>query len=337
MSHNPEREKYRRLLAQRGIPCLISGDKLQAVRDHVAGLHARGMTTVQIAERARCESSTVANLISGSRGPARGQVMSIRIDTFTSLMKVQFEESSTPLGARMDPTGTRRRLQALQADGFSLTLIAELLGQAKSSIGKMCKGDKAVHFVHFKTYQAVDETFRKLSGTRPEDYGQTAYQIGRAKGAARRNGFAPSHCWDEDTMDDPAALPEWTGECGTIEGALIHLRDNVPMCDRCATGRRKVDPYRLFEMFQQGNTSPFIVGRVFDIEKDQAARYMALLSAHKPRHILSNVNKFEMRGYCHGCEDIVDLRSRGRSGEVECAVRSRKQRADQRAKKKANG
>lgn len=45
--------------------------------------------------------------------------------------------------------------------------------------------------------------------------------------------WAPVGAWDEDTLDDPDAAPDWTGRCGTPGGAEAHRRRGTPTCQAC--------------------------------------------------------------------------------------------------------
>ena len=44
--------------------------------------------------------------------------------------------------------------------------------------------------------------------------------------------------WDDDTIDDPAAFPDWTGKCGTPDGYDAHYKMKIlPSCQPCRDAR----------------------------------------------------------------------------------------------------
>jgi hypothetical protein len=122
----------------------------------------------------------------------------------------------------------------------------------------------------------------------------------------------PDH-WDDDTIDDPNAVPEYTGRCGSIVGALIHLRESIPMCPPCEQSidnKRKIDPYVVHEMNNEGKSAREIAAH-FGVSKDSIHQYTSILNRGK-RHELTEVSTLEMRAVCELC---------GPTAIVQCGVR----------------
>lgn len=135
-------------------------------------------------------------------------------------------------GPRIPATGSRRRLQALIAEGFSYRILISELGIANPQwLHEFCKRD--IRFTHIPFAQRVDEVYAKLQLAKPEDFGLIDFQIRRAKRTAVRHNWGNVMCWDDDTIDDPNAIPEWTGLCGSTKGWDIHMRENIPVCTPC--------------------------------------------------------------------------------------------------------
>lgn len=133
-------------------------------------------------------------------------------------------------GAGVDPAGTVRRLQALQADGFTTAYIGDQLGIGPKSVSALCRGESG--YCLASTRDDVAVMYDKLEGV------DAASELGVHTAKAIRNrslkkGWAPRICWDPDTIDDPEAFPEWTGACGTVAGWRIHKMHRIPMCQPC--------------------------------------------------------------------------------------------------------
>lgn len=109
---------------------------------------------------------------------------------------------------QVDATGTRRRLAALMALGWTYPTIAAELGVYPSRVSQLMR-TKQVHSV---TAAAVTAVYDRLSTRRgPSER--------RARMAAR-HGWPPPLGWDEDTIDDPAStpVPGWNQPAAALPG-----------------------------------------------------------------------------------------------------------------------
>lgn len=140
-------------------------------------------------------------------------------------------------GAPVSPLGTMRRLQALWADGFPLRWIAEELNGPQrygSHLWKLAHGVKGVQSISAQLASDIAIIYDKFAGTDPRvSAGVQPQSYGKRKAEAKRYGFAPSGCWDADTIDDPDAFPNWTGACGEYRGYTAHRRLGIPACQPC--------------------------------------------------------------------------------------------------------
>jgi hypothetical protein len=210
---------------------------------HVRKLvYRHGMGAAQIAEAAGCSTSLIWEYLNGYRtkdGPTQRPLTRTRRTSLERILSVQPEpvDMDRPLrSARVPPHGTVRRLQALIYDGYPGKLLAEHMKCHNQRLNFLVNSPQS--FIYTTTAIRARELYDKLDGVDPADLGVTVFQQGRARGAARRHGYAPRSCWDDDTIDDPNAVPEWTGACGTEAGRRIHQRDGIPLCDACRTARR---------------------------------------------------------------------------------------------------
>lgn len=100
---------------------------------------------------------------------------------------------------RVPAVGTKRRLRALQALGWTLTELAERMGSQRSRVEKWCSEDKT--YVYASTAARVAKVYEELCMTQP-----TGRWATRTRNMARRNGYPPPLAWDR--IDDPAETPK---------------------------------------------------------------------------------------------------------------------------------
>jgi uncharacterized protein YerC len=212
--------KYADVMRQRGTPLMVKPEELAEARVHCTRLYKRGMSYRQIADTApkHMNETTVAKVVNR-------WTETIHRDTYEALMQTYYvAPTGWRVGRKMDSTGVRRRMQALVADGFGYNVLGEIMGISLQAVFQLCTRD-ADTFA--STYGYVVPVYEKLAGKDPTQYGATKLGVSRAKGTAARHDWAPSHTWDEDTIDNPDAFPEWTGECGTVTGYNLHRKERI--------------------------------------------------------------------------------------------------------------
>lgn len=225
--------KRRRYLASVGRPATVTGERLLKAQAKLRAYRARGMPPSRMSEQTGINMSTIHYFQTNNGMLARH---------WDAVMRMEFVP---PAGSTLiDATGTRRRLGGLWRDGFTLPFLAERLGGIdRSYLQRIIRGGLRAgrgvrpHTVTADTAGAVQGLFEKLDGRTPDEFGLDSAAARRAQTFARKKGVAPRHCWDPDTIDDPAAIPEWTGQCGTPAGLRIHYRENIPSCPACLAAR----------------------------------------------------------------------------------------------------
>ncbi|MCX4809051.1 hypothetical protein OG601_47045 [Streptomyces sp. NBC_01239] len=197
---------------QLGRPGLIDATP---ARRHLDQLNAT-MTWLQIAEATGCHVDNLRHIASGRRAQ-------IRRGTLNQILAVQ-AEAPVP-GKYVDATGTRRRLQALRAIGHSSKAVAAVAGTTTARLQLISTGAQPT--VRQRLAEKVAKAFVALH--------QTAAPAGAGTTIARRyamkHGWAPPGAWDD--IDDPNAVPDWTGHCGTDRGWWAHSVNNIPVCPPC--------------------------------------------------------------------------------------------------------
>lgn len=176
-------------------------------RDHIAALRAAGVGRREIARRARLARSVVNRLAGVDRSKPAARV---RPETLAAILAVTVDDLAP--AAVVDALGTRRRLQALIAIGWTQTELADRTGLLLSTVNALVNERWAN--VQHGTHIRVGRVFDELSGTP----GRSA----RARTMAARRGWTAPLTWDDDTIDDPAATPD-----GAAPAHAKRTRDEV--------------------------------------------------------------------------------------------------------------
>ncbi|SLJ40984.1 Uncharacterised protein [Mycobacteroides abscessus subsp. abscessus] len=110
-------------------------------------------------------------------------------------------------GARIDATGTRRRVLALAAIGWSQQHLSIRLGIDVGGLSKVATGStKQVTVGRAREVDALYRQLQEVPG--PSDV---------ARRVAVRNGWPPPVAWCDDEIDDPNATPH------TRDGAVVWI------------------------------------------------------------------------------------------------------------------
>lgn len=127
---------------------------------------------------------------------------------------------------QVDACGVHRRIGALIHHGYTYSFLAAQMGQSLAVFHRRLVTDKRERS-RYSFHRQLDALYSKLIAMDPADAGVGEHGRKYAARLAEKHGFAPAHCWDEDTIDDPNAFPEWTGECGTVTGYFLHLKYGI--------------------------------------------------------------------------------------------------------------
>jgi transcriptional regulator with XRE-family HTH domain len=177
-----------------------------AAREHVRMLARCGIGLKRAAELAGVSTGSMSKLLYGGPGE-RPPSRRIRPETEAAILAVR--PSLEVLGASVDATGTRRRLQALVTVGWSQAKLAARLGMLPSNFGTIMYRRERVAAA---TARAVAALYDELWDQAPPESGhREKIAANRARNYARARGWAPPAAWDDDRIGDPAASPaqEW--------------------------------------------------------------------------------------------------------------------------------
>lgn len=216
--------KRRKYLSDIGRPATVGGPDVTEVKAKVRSYRERGMTLHQMQQQTGVLFHTLSTSL--SRDSSR-----MYRRTYEALKRLEFEEPDPT--AWVAPTGTVRRISSMWHDGFTLDFQAERMGVQKNHLQRLILGVKGRGHVTYRMAKSVAELYGKLAGCEPQEFGIPDRSVRYCRTFALKKGAVPRSCWDADTIDDPEAIPEWTGRCGTEEGYRIHLRDGIPVCSAC--------------------------------------------------------------------------------------------------------
>ena len=182
-------------------------------REHLRALSAAGIGWKRAAELAGLSTGTVSKLLYGGPGD-RPPSRRIRPETAGAILAVKPSAGQLAPGALTGITGTRRRLQALVATGWSQARLAGELGLTGANLGAVMRCDQ----VTAGTARTVSELYDRLWDRPPPEHDQrTRIAASRARNHAAARGWVPPLAWDDDVIDDPDGLPAdgWKRPAGT--------------------------------------------------------------------------------------------------------------------------
>jgi transcriptional regulator with XRE-family HTH domain len=155
-----------------------------------------------VARRLGLPSGTFANVMRGTNGQPPGT--KIRRETAELVLAYWPTLDDFPDISSIDSTGTHRRVRALATRGWSRARLAVELGTTVPNFKARLRGER----VSARFARAVAGLYNRLWNERPEDHGVAAWIAERVRRCAAEDGWHGPLAWDDDTIDDPKALPQ---------------------------------------------------------------------------------------------------------------------------------
>jgi len=179
----------------RGQPLVDAGP----VHDHLVALRAAGIGVERIATLADMSVSHVRELAAPRRAHRR-----IRPTTAARILNVGIDDANRAPHSRVDATGTRRRLHALTAIGWSPELLAAELARRPASLRRSLTSPS----VTARAARDVARLYERLSNTPPpRDTGVQHAAADAARAHAVAHGWLPPMAWDDIDTDVPPPPP----------------------------------------------------------------------------------------------------------------------------------
>lgn len=156
-------------------------------RNHVNALRNLGWTYEQIGEAAGVSAWVPHQLVTA--GTRR-----ILADHERAIRAIPLQPRASHRG--VDSTGTRRRVQALSWLGWPVGEVAARAGTTAATLRTLILPSRQISYA---LAQRVAAVYEQMSATP----GPSRISAGKA----RQLGFAPPAAWDDDSIDDPQAVP----------------------------------------------------------------------------------------------------------------------------------
>jgi hypothetical protein len=173
---------------------------LAAAREHLSDLCAAGISIRQLAKLCGSDRMWLQRLARAATGYCDADkvaaLLAIPLPAPADLPRI------AATAGRVDAAGTRRRLRALAALGYTQAYLIGRLGMAPTMTYKLW--DERRGGVSAVTARKAAALYDELSMTPPPD----TYGSERVRREAARRGWAPPLAWCDDTIDDPGAQPE---------------------------------------------------------------------------------------------------------------------------------
>lgn len=171
---------------------------VEPVREHIADLERAGIPLSAISLR----SGVSTRGLDGIRGLGPIRTRRIRVEVAERILAVRPEIELVGAKGYVDGTGTYRRLQALEALGFTRTFIGARLGRpVKKLRTDYCRRVRPAYAA------AVRRLYDELWDMRPEQFGLGRRGVTAARHRATAAGWPTPLEWDDDEIDNPNALP----------------------------------------------------------------------------------------------------------------------------------
>ncbi|MFF7335383.1 hypothetical protein [Streptomyces sp. NPDC008150] len=173
------------------------------VREHLKALLAAGMPLRSVCEQLGfAHGSSLQHVMYGRGKYGPGQ--QVRRETAEAVLSYWPSLADFPDAARIDPTGTRRRVQALAVRGWSRHVMAAEIGMGETSFKKALHKER----VTARLARTVADLYDRWWNLDPLEFGVSRNSVGRVRADAARSGFHGPLAWDDDTIDDPNAVPQ---------------------------------------------------------------------------------------------------------------------------------
>lgn len=183
--------KYRRLAVSDGRWSLLNVPA-DDTRSHINALLAAGIGMTRIGELAGVTRRAIEFVVEKDqrlvKRTTRAAVLAIPLPVCPFGPQIA-------AGTRIDATGTRRRVQALAAIGWSQQHLSARLGLNPGALYKVASG--TIQRVTVSRAREIDALYRELQ----EVPGPST----RARAIATRKGWPPPVAWDDTEIDDPSA------------------------------------------------------------------------------------------------------------------------------------
>lgn len=170
----------------------------QPAREHVRRLGREGIGWQHVADLAGVSRGSVSRLLYGDKRTPPSK--RIRPETERRLLAVTADPERVAPFTRINGNGTRRRLRALVALGWSMNLLSQRAGVG--NLNRTITVDGCT--VYARTAAAARRLYAELWNTQPPtDTPRRRVAAEQARAFAAERGWPPPMAWDDSRIDDP--------------------------------------------------------------------------------------------------------------------------------------
>jgi hypothetical protein len=182
-------------------------------REHLLALREQGIGYRRVSALTGIAWSTVQR-ISAGRSPR------IKVSNAKAILAIPITPDAHAPGAAIDSTGTRRRVEALLAIGWSLLQIKAHSSVNEQTLQDVLAGRPILELTRTRILASYEVLWDKEPPAL-DRFQKTA--VTKTKRRAAERGYVPPLAWDDETIDDPAAQPMGVRQ----REKRIHDRDAV--------------------------------------------------------------------------------------------------------------
>lgn len=199
----------------------------QPVRDHIAALRDQGLGVKRIAHLAGLGHGTISAVVYGKyvNGERRTPPVRVRPNTAQRILAVTAGLDTLGTKVAVDSTGTRRRIEAMLAAGWSVNAFARASGVNQQALHSALLHQP----ITATNARAARDAYELLWATPPaENTWHQKAAATRARNTAKARGYVPALMWDDEDIDDPYAAPadpDWDTPTKPGRAARVHLDD----------------------------------------------------------------------------------------------------------------
>ena len=245
----------------------------EPVRQHLHKIHDQtGMPYRAIAKKIGLphDSSLQALLWGkGEHGPSK----TVSRETAQLVMAYWPTMDDLPPTTLVDATGTRRRVQALAVRGWSRNWLARQIGMHEDAFRKALGRKQVTAGLARRVAATYDEWWNQD----PLDHGCALNPVSIVRSGAQRAGWHGPLAWDDDTIDNPSAVPMTDAvPLAATEGGNVAARwlmGESVVLDREA--RREV----LAHLFEWTNDTTAEIAARLDMSPEAAERQWGRMKA----------------------------------------------------------
>jgi hypothetical protein len=174
------------------------------VRAHAENLMRQGLKPKRIALLADVAPLVVSELVHGNPAKNRPPSRRVRTATADAILAVRMTLDDLPDAARVDATGTRRRIQALVAMGWSLSRLAGRSGMHRTNFSLLIHATGVRADTARKVRELYDDLWKQAP---PVASARDRISVEKSRAWAARQGWVSPLAWDDTEIDDPSARP----------------------------------------------------------------------------------------------------------------------------------